>query len=226
MELPERIDRVIEERKNPLQEDTNFSKGESHSFLSYIWTTPSLRDNKQQRIKLKQSPDVIEDNESGYRMSIQGMSSLNVISREISVKKKTDENTDLLFTSYSVHFDWAVFFEEFLINSLFPFTCWVNPYMHSWIDFSSLIASFYTQGMPAMMIMLIVGTYMAGNIDDGEYVLPLVMYLLHKIVVALKYASLFPEEYSKLKSARDNATVQSYQQQVQMIASWLGTAPI
>ena len=226
MELPERIDRVIEESKNPLQEDTNVSKGESHSFLSYIWTTPSLRDNKQQRIKLKQSPDVIEDNESGYRMSIQGMSSLNVISREISVKKKTDENTDLLFTSYSVHFDWAVFFEEFLINSLYPFTCWVNPYMHSWYDFSSFMKVLLTHGTAIMMIMLIVGTYMAGNIDDGEYVLPLVMYLLHKIVVALKYASLFPEEYSKLKSARDNVTVQSYQQQVQMIASWLGTAPI
>ena len=83
-----------------------------------------------------------------------------------------------------------------------------------------------THGTAIMLIMLIVGTYMAGNIDDGEYVLPLVMYLLHKIVVALKYASLFPEEYSKLKSARDNVTVQSYQQQVQMIASWLGSTSL
>ena len=221
MELPERSDRVIEESKNPLQEDTNLSEGESYSFLSYLWTAPPLKDHKPQRITLKQSPDVIEDIKSGYRVSIQGMSNLNMVNEGIS-----DQGKDLLFTSYSVHFDWAVFFEEFLINSLYPFTCWVNPYMHSWYDFSSFMKVLLTHGTAIMLIMLIVGTYMAGNIDDGEYVLPLVMYLLHKIVVALKYASLFPEEYSKLKSARDNATVQSYQQQVQMIASWLGTAPI
>ena len=74
--------------------------------------------------------------------------------------------------------------------------------------------------------MLIISTYIAVDLNEGEYVLPLVMYLLHKVAVSLKYASLSPEEYSKLQSARDAATVQSYQQQVQMIASWLGTAPI
>ena len=116
MELPERSDRVIEESKNPLQEDTNFSKGESHSFLSYLWTTPSLRDNKQQRIKLKQSPDVIEDNESGYRISIQGMSNLNMINGEVVVKGITDQGKDLLFTGYSVYFSWSVFFEEFFVK--------------------------------------------------------------------------------------------------------------
>ena len=73
MELPERSDRVIEESKNPLQDDTNVNRDESHSLSSYIWAVPSFMDEKQQRIKLKQSPYVTEDIESGYRMSIQGM---------------------------------------------------------------------------------------------------------------------------------------------------------
>ena len=221
MELPERSDRVIEESKNPLQEDTNLSEGESLSFLSYLWSAPPLKDNKPQRITLKQSPDVIEDIKSGYRVSIQGMSNLNMVNEGIS-----DQGKDLLFTSYSVYFNWAVFFEEFLLNSLFPFTCWVNPYMHTWNDFSSIVGVVFVQGTPIMIIMLIISTYMAGDLNEGEYVLPLVMYLLHKVAVSLKYASLSPEEYSKLQSARDAATVQSYQRQVQMIASWLGTAPI
>ena len=221
MELPERSDRVIEESKNPLQEDTNLSEGESYSFLSYLWTAPPLKDNKPQRITLKQSPDVIEDIKSGYRVSIQGMSNLNMVNEGIS-----DQGKDLLFTSYSVYFNRAVFFEEFLLNSLHPFTCWVNPYMHSWNDFSSILGVVFVHGTPIMIIMLIISTYMAGDLNEGEYVLPLVMYLLHKVAVSLKYASLSPEEYSKLQSARDAATVQSYQQQVQMIASWLGTAPI
>ena len=221
MELPERSDRVIEESKNPLQEDTNLSEGESLSFLSYLWSAPPLKDNKPQRITLKQSPDVIEDIKSGYRVSIQGMSNLNMVNEGIS-----DQGKDLLFTSYSVYFNRAVFFEEFLLNSLFPFTCWVNPYMHTWNDFSSIVGVVFVQGTPIMIIMLIISTYMAGDLNEGEYVLPLVMYLLHKVAVSLKYASLSPEEYSKLQSARDAATVQSYQQQVQMIASWLGTAPI
>ena len=221
MELPERSDRVIEESKNPLQEDTNLSEGESYSFLSYLWTAPPLKDNKPQRITLKQSPDVIEDIKSGYRVSIQGMSNLNMVNEGIS-----DQGKDLLFTGYSVYFSWSVFFEEFFVNLLNPFTCWVNPYMHSWNDFSSILGVVFVHGTPIMIIMLIISTYMAGDLNEGEYVLPLVMYLLHKVAVSLKYASLSPEEYSKLQSARDAATVQSYQQQVQMIASWLGTAPI
>ena len=63
MELPERSDRVIviEESKNPLQDDTNMNREESHSLSSYIWAVPSFMDEKQRRIKLKQSPYVIED---------------------------------------------------------------------------------------------------------------------------------------------------------------------
>ena len=218
----ERSDRVIEESKNPLQPiRVDDSGGESHSFLSFNWGTPLFKDTKQQKVKLKRSDEITKDRKSSsFRMSLQGMSSANMlVDGEVSLT--TDKSEDLLFISYSAYFDSNVFMEEFLVNLLHPFfSFWVHPYMHSFNSLNPHYA-FYVQGIPILLLLLIISRNQSNA--ESECILPIIMFTLHKVAIAFKYASLHPCEYKKLKDARDEETVNKYQAQLQMISAWLGS---
>ena len=220
MELPHRNDRPIEESKNPIhhQQQNDEFRGGAFSFFSFSWGVESSKSPDTARIELKQSNEVIKNRNSILgRVSLQGMPS-----GLISDTKKRDDGGGLLYTSYSVYFSYEIFVREFLLNVLHPyFSFYIDPYMHSYYT-SNPIVVLYITGVPIFVSLLALSTQFSSDIENTEFVLPILMFILHKVAVALKYASLHPDEYEKMRSARHDATVSNYQDQLQMVTGWLG----
>ena len=134
--------------------------------------------------------------------------------------KDCEKDTTFLLQSYSVYFDYNIFLQELVVNTCFPFTSWVDPYMHFFNNYR-LMSIFYVMVLPILLALLIVSNVIS-DIPNTEMTLPVSMFILHKVAVALKYASLHPCEYKKLQDARDHDTVSRYQGSLQMLTSWLG----
>ena len=219
MQLPQRSDRAVEESKNPLNAGRGREAPSSHS-----WGFPSFRSNTAHDIKLKRSNDVEQDRRSFTgRLSLQGLSgSPMLVDGTVSLNKDKDceKDTTFLLQSYSVYFDYNIFLKELVVNTCFPFTSWIDPYMHSFNDYRFGPILFVII-LPILLALIIVSNVIS-EVPNSEMALPVSMFILHKVAVALKYASLHPCEYKKLQDARDHDTVGRYQGSLQMLSSWLG----
>ena len=219
MQLPQRSDRAVEESKNPLN-----ARGSREAPSSHSWGFPSFSSKTAHDIKLKRSNHVEQDRRSFTgRLSLQGLSgSPMLIDGTVSLNKDKDRDKDTTFLlqSYSVYFDYNIFLKELVVNTCFPFTSWVDPYMHSFNNYSFL-SIYIVMVLPILLALLIVSNVIS-DIPNSEMTLPVSMFILHKVAVALKYASLHPCEYKKLQDARDHDTVSRYQGSLQMLSSWLG----
>ena len=152
MQLPQRSDRAVEERKNPLNAGGGREAPSSHS-----WGFPSFRSNTAHDIKLKRSNDVEQDRRSFTgRLSLQGLSgSPMLVDGTLSLNKDKDceKDTTFLLQSYSVYFDYNIFLKELVVNTCFPFTSWVDPYMHSFNNYS-LMSIFLVMVLPIQLALI------------------------------------------------------------------------
>merc|ERR1719421_2109133 len=159
MELPHRTDRSIEESKNPLHplQQNEKNRDDVSSFFPFSWGMPSFSSSDSQQIELKQSKEVQEDRKSIIgRMSLQGMS----LHGDVSTGKSVQEH--VLYTSYSVYFNYEIFVKEFIVNMFHPFfTFWVDPYMHSFNNWSNPLSILYLHGIPVLTVLIVISAYLS-----------------------------------------------------------------
>ena len=113
--------------------------------------------------------------------------------------------------------------KEFIMHLVHPLFICVDPIMHGYYNRNPYYF-FLIHGIGPLIVLLIIASYQAGSvtaIDRTEWLLPFLCFVLHRSSVSLKYASLHPTEYQKLRLAPVEESLQ-YQQQLQILQGWLG----
>ena len=116
----------------------------------------------------------------------------------------------VLYDSLTIHFSVWVFIEQFLNHMLFPlFLPWM-VYRHGWLSLAAqqficptfcskntfgIVWNWLTPGIFYTMVVL-----HFGQCSDLQMSLlfPVLLYSMHRAMVALKYATLSPSEYRRL----------------------------
>ena len=195
------------DEKQPEESKTSLSSSVQHkNWFFHSWSMPSF--TKRTNMKLDRGMDVKQHNTLGS-------------DGDISLGKGESKKAvgDILFTGYCSCFDYSVFIKELTIHVLYPLFVWVDPCMHSFSSFEgeALIAIHI---LPAsIMLAIILGHFY--NVFDETIILPIFLYVLHKIFVSVKYASLHPKEYEKLRRGSEEE-VKRYQRQLQMVTFYWG----
>jgi len=123
---------------------------------------------------------------------------------------------DTIFDSAVCHFSLEVFLWELFANLFVPFTYCFNPIQHNYFNPSSMLSLVFFTHIPAAALILMLISYPLTLQDDVNISIPLFFYMTHKLMVALKYATLSPSEYQKISSVLSYEKGSKYQQQLQI----------
>jgi hypothetical protein len=134
-------------------------------------------------------------------------------------------NKLMIFDTVEDHFHADVFFLQLLMH-LVIFFAPLSPNMFAQEFFSRNPFAFFFNGGLTIITYLMIISYFGAPSDvfevmSGSIWIPLIYFLQHKLVVALKYASLSPSEYQRYMSVHDIKTLQIYQKQLQLVYAWL-----
>eukprot|EP01040_Poterioochromonas_malhamensis_P018099 gene18099-21025_t len=142
------------------------------------------------------------------------------------IVSNVENNHDLMiFDTIQVQFNPSIFFFQLFIHC-FIFFSFLSPNPSAqgfWgTNFWFL---FYNWGLTLILYVMIVSYFMAPSetfvVLSGALWIPLIYFVQHKLVVALKYASLSTSEYTRFMSCEDSSITDIYRDQMQLIAAWL-----
>jgi hypothetical protein len=133
---------------------------------------------------------------------------------------------EIIFDSIAPNLDWLVFWKQ-LIAHVFVFLspCLIeNPVAQGFYG-TSIAKMFYNTILAAVVYMVIV-TYLAldhTNFDilAGACLIPVIYFVQHKLIIAVKYSSLTSSEYQRLMTCDDDKLYSIYSYQLQLISGWL-----
>jgi hypothetical protein len=143
-------------------------------------------------------------------------------------RESFDFNSDMIFDSIAVQFNSSVFFSQLLANTFIIFAPYVtNVRGQGFVcDFPRSCFPFVVNVIfPLLVYLMIASYYMMDTTDEyilsGALWMPIIYFVQHKLIVALKYASLSDTEYKRFMSCKDFTTCSIYQSQMQLLAAWL-----
>jgi len=142
----------------------------------------------------------------------------------------TDEIKSLVFfDSIGVQFHLWVFLFQLIVHLFLPLFFLVPNKAGQGLR-TDFIAFYFNIFQPLLLYTMILSYVFCSsdtyNIIGGAIWLPLVYYLSHKIIIALKYASLSPTEYKKFNETNHNAILSMhYRAQMQLISGWIALEP-
>ena len=129
------------------------------------------------------------------------------------------EVTHMFFDTIGVQFHFSTFFWQLLAHTIFPLfpfmintTGQVTTLMYTWLSPVYVFIMLLCYG-------LIDGSSIRGM--EGAFVIPLVYFLQHRLVIAMKYGSLSRTEYRKFMECHDRELCVNYRQQMQLASGWL-----
>jgi len=152
-----------------------------------------------------------------------------VVILEACLNKADKLDSQFIYQFAQPTFHLGVYLEQLFIQTfpqvsmiLFPFRNWV-PYGFLSVKFPIV----YNHVLPLSTLTVVVifaATQTMGEdvayCFDGFLWVPLLFYLLHRHCIAVKYATLHPEEYKKIVTCKTWEQAQQFQQQMQLITSW------
>jgi hypothetical protein len=133
---------------------------------------------------------------------------------------------DFILDSIAVQYHASVFWVQFISHLFYPFAYFlvnykmqgfsVTPSNWSGINFNLLF--------PSIIYAMIILYYLCPAEDElpirGAYWVPMILFIQHRMTVALKYASLSPTEYSKFQHLTDVSKANRYTAQIQILTAW------
>lgn len=131
----------------------------------------------------------------------------------------------LIFDSIETSFDVNIFLWQFFVHVFYlPWPLLENPRAQLFLQTNW--GSLYFNHVQPLMTVIMVLSFVAMPSGDFYVIswalwVPLVLYLTHKIMVAVKYATMSMTEYQRLMETRNGAKIDVYQSQLQLLASWL-----
>lgn len=138
----------------------------------------------------------------------------------------TNDYSLILFDSITIEFSILIWLKQFFIHVLYPFlnfTTAAEPQQFTNVGLQSL---FFTVVHPACIYTMIITYYLSTDsyINGGLY-FPLLYYILHKVVVATKYACLSRSEYRRFMTSPTRFSSR-YRKQMELISGWLFRDPL
>ena len=133
----------------------------------------------------------------------------------------------LIFDSISTEFSLFIFIHQLLVHLLQPWLVFtVNPYTQSFIPRPSFANLWFTVVTPLLFFgMMISYSLSPDDIIFGAWIWPLLYYLLHKVVIATKYACLSKTEYHRFQTASKRHGPR-YRKQMELLSSWVKFDPM
>jgi hypothetical protein len=139
---------------------------------------------------------------------------------------------ELIFDSITPNFSAPIFWAQ-LFSHIFVFLAPIlldNPraqrfYGWSGNKWNAFLAFFSNSGLP-LLVYLCVFSFLACNNNNsqvlsGALYVPIIYFIQHKLIVAVKYASLTKTEYRRIMNCKDDKLIDVYQNQLQLISGWL-----
>mmetsp|Transcript_28898 Transcript_28898/g.48534 ORF Transcript_28898/g.48534 Transcript_28898/m.48534 type:complete len:582 (+) Transcript_28898:81-1826(+) len=141
---------------------------------------------------------------------------------------------DFILDSISVQFHLRTFMVQFVCHMLFPLAyCFIDYRAQGFaigFDFLFRGPTYLNIVIPFLTWLMVVCYYLAPGEDRdvvvGGYLVPLMFYTQHRVIVALKYATLSETEYAKFQSNQDMDLASRYTAQMQLLAGYLGENPL
>lgn len=134
----------------------------------------------------------------------------------------------VFFDSVAIEFALGRFLHQLLVHLFPPFFNWsVNAQGHGFMSmtFISVLTSVL---QPFVFYTMIITAFLSKDSivrDQGALTMPVLYYILHKVVVATKYACLSPTEYIRFQTASKRYG-QRYRKQMELVSGWLNRNPI
>ena len=154
-----------------------------------------------------------------------------VVILEACLNKADKLDSQFIYQFAQPTFNLDVYLEQLLIQTLPPLAMLLFP-TRNWVPYGFLSAKFpiiYNHILPLSTLAVVVifaATQTLGLRDDDSFCfdgflwVPLLFYLLHRHCIAIKYATLHPEEYKKIVTVKTWEQAQRFQHQMQLITSW------
>jgi len=125
----------------------------------------------------------------------------------------------MFFDTIGVQFHFRAFFWQLFAHIFFP----LFPVM---INFSGQVTTMmYTWISPVLVYVMIVTYVLVDGANrpgmEGALIIPLVYFLQHRLVIAMKYGSLSRTEYRKFMDCSDAELCANYRTQMQLGSGWL-----
>jgi hypothetical protein len=125
----------------------------------------------------------------------------------------------MFFDTISVQFHFGAFLYQFAAHILLPaFPCMVNTA-------GQLVGTYYTYTIPILAYVMIVAYALCdgGAVKgmEGALFIPLIYFLQHRLVIAMKYGSMSTTEYKKFMTCKDQDVCVGYRDQVQLGSGWM-----
>lgn len=130
----------------------------------------------------------------------------------------SNDMKNVFFDTIGVQFHFRTFLFQWIAHLLLPlFPCMIN-----WEgQIASVLFTWITPCLSYLMIisyLLADGEHTAGM--EGAFLIPLIYYLQHRLVIAIKYGSLSQTEYKKFMNCRDKELAVFYREQMQLGQGW------
>ncbi len=155
-----------------------------------------------------------------------------------------------IYDSAAVCFHFPIFLKQMFINSVPFLACTLTRYCikTNWMaqgydiyylwkkkKWGAIDANFFC---PLCMITLLLGVLFVpenvylnadGSFEDvesllflvaGSMIMPLILYIMHRVSIATKYATLSKTEYSRFMNCKSHKNVARYQEQMQLLSAW------
>jgi hypothetical protein len=161
-------------------------------------------------------------------------SSNNPLHKSTSFKSNSSTDTEpievadplIFFDSIVIEFSIEIFIKQFFVHVFHPLLIWtVNADAQGFISYS--IPNMFLSYLQPILVYIMIITYAVSKdrVLVGAMNFPLIYYLLHKVVVAAKYACLSRSEYERFKSSK-RPHAQRYRKQMELVSGWLRRDPL
>jgi low affinity Fe/Cu permease len=125
----------------------------------------------------------------------------------------------MFFDNISVQFHFGAFFYQLAAHIFLPaFPCMIN-------SAGQISTNMYTWTTPILAYMMVI-TYAlcdGGSVRgmEGAVFIPLIYYLQHRLLIAMKYGSMSTTEYKKFMKCKDKEICSNYRGQVELMSGWM-----
>lgn len=118
---------------------------------------------------------------------------------EVGVSDAKDTNDSrVIFETSSIIFNPRHFLLELIVHILYPFFNWYSPKAHQFgpVRELSFPALLFVHVSNILVYVMIIANYMSNYVNDYTWIAPYMLFVVHRIMVAVKYGSFSNSEYA------------------------------
>ena len=126
----------------------------------------------------------------------------------------------MVFIYSTPHFSTMVFMKEFIIQMSYPFCIPFLENYHVRFMYMRSMEGIIVMGVIPALFYIVLVTSIVKTWYDG--VVPLILYAMHRFLIAVKYASMHPVEYQRFMRMYNPDLILRLQSQAQILSAWVG----